>query len=217
MSVLPNCYYAASNQSGSVAAHYLNSQTLFNTQTVLSYLTTALRISVANYQLTHQSSPAPTPTQPQNHASTAPTSHPLSNALELAQTHEENKEINQNTRLNSQKSTPAKPVPLDEKETRKEPQTATDDELLQEEREKALKKTQFSRRTAKKVKEPALNDFVVPLPEIDLIETAYLPLFSPGNMELAKKREEIMRRRVENWGDMTRSRKDKREIRMLTN
>ena len=52
---------------------------------------------------------------------------------------------------------------------------------------------------------------------MDLIETAYLPLFTMDAGELAKKREAMILRRVENWGECGRSRKDRREIRMLCN
>jgi hypothetical protein len=57
----------------------------------------------------------------------------------------------------------------------------------------------------------------VPVPEIDRIETAYLPLFPMAADELAQKREQMLLRRVGSWGETGRSKKDKREIRMLSN
>jgi predicted DNA-binding ribbon-helix-helix protein len=94
MSVIPNCYYGNTNQMGQVAAHYLNSQTIFNNKAILNYLTSALRISVANYQQTQQSNTLIDPSQPEIQLSQTPTTQPLSNPLELPLSSQENKEIN---------------------------------------------------------------------------------------------------------------------------
>jgi hypothetical protein len=51
---------------------------------------------------------------------------------------------------------------------------------------------------------------VVPIPEVDLIETAYLPLFPLNRNALAQKREELLLRRVGDWSQTLKSKKDKR-------
>lgn len=77
---------------------------------------------------------------------------------------------------------------LEDRESKKEPQTLTDDEFLLEDREKGLKKNQVNRRKGKKVKEDPIDDFIVPIPKTDLLETAYLPSFSIAYSDISKKR-----------------------------
>lgn len=55
------------------------------------------------------------------------------------------------------------------------------------------------------------------MPETDPIETAYLPSLHFPYDSLAKKREELMNRRVGNWNDFVKGKKERREIRMLGN
>lgn len=55
------------------------------------------------------------------------------------------------------------------------------------------------------------------IPETDLLETAYLPAFSLAFADICKKREEILKRKVGDWSDSGKGKKDKREIRMLCN
>jgi hypothetical protein len=94
VSVIPNCYYGNSSQSTPLAAHYLSSQSYFNNASILQCLTSALRISIANYQLSQESnSSAPSPS-PQLQASEPTTPKLLANALELTLTPEEYKENN---------------------------------------------------------------------------------------------------------------------------
>ena len=57
----------------------------------------------------------------------------------------------------------------------------------------------------------------MPIPETDLLETAYLPAFSLAFSDICKKREEILKRQVGNWSESGKCKKDKREIRMLCN
>jgi hypothetical protein len=60
------------------------------------------------------------------------------------------------------------------------------------------------------VKEDVDGAFVVPIPTVDLIETAYLPLFSMERDELAKKRQELLLRKVGDWNQTLKGKKDKR-------
>lgn len=57
----------------------------------------------------------------------------------------------------------------------------------------------------------------MPVPETDLLEAAYLSAFSLAFSDICKKREEILKRRVDSWSESGKGRKDKREIRMLCN
>ena len=94
MSVIPNCYYGNSSQSPMLASHYLAPQSHFNNATILQYLSSALKISVANYRLSHQQTltPASSPAQMQTVETVGP--KVLPNALELTITAEEYKENN---------------------------------------------------------------------------------------------------------------------------
>jgi hypothetical protein len=60
------------------------------------------------------------------------------------------------------------------------------------------------------VKEDVDGVFVVPIPTVDLIETAYLSLFSMERDELAKKRQELLLRKVGDWKQTLKGKKDKR-------
>ena len=55
------------------------------------------------------------------------------------------------------------------------------------------------------------------MPETDLIETAYLPSLHLSHDSLAEKKEELLNRRVGNWNDFVKGKKERREIRMLGN
>lgn len=57
----------------------------------------------------------------------------------------------------------------------------------------------------------------VRVPKVDLIETAVLPQGGIELEELTRKREALLARRVEEWDERVKNRRDKREIRMLTN
>jgi hypothetical protein len=73
------------------------------------------------------------------------------------------------------------------------------------------KKNKKERKAVKK------DDFVVPVPEVDLIDHAYLPNQSMTTETLAGMKEHLMLRRVNNIGDFSKPIKAKREIRMLGN
>lgn len=60
------------------------------------------------------------------------------------------------------------------------------------------------------MKEEVIDTFVVPIPKVDLIETAYLALFPLNRSTLAQKREELLLRRVGEWSQTMKSKKDKR-------
>jgi hypothetical protein len=51
---------------------------------------------------------------------------------------------------------------------------------------------------------------VVPIPEVNLLETAFLPLFPLRASEISKKREEIQMRKVADWNHFIKAKKDKR-------
>jgi hypothetical protein len=55
-----------------------------------------------------------------------------------------------------------------------------------------------------------MNEFVVSIPKVDLIESAALPSFSLAYADICKKREEILMRKVGDWSDFIKTRKDKR-------
>jgi hypothetical protein len=57
----------------------------------------------------------------------------------------------------------------------------------------------------------------VRMPKVDLIETAVIPQRGIELEELTRKREALLARRVEEWDERIKNRRDKREIRMLTN
>ena len=89
MSVIPNCYYGGSSQSPSLASHYLSSQSLLNNSTIIQYLSSALRVSVANYRLSYEQTLPPSPSVPQMSVSEAIGVGVPANALELGVTAEE--------------------------------------------------------------------------------------------------------------------------------
>ena len=60
------------------------------------------------------------------------------------------------------------------------------------------------------MKEDVEGTFVVPIPSIDLIETAYLPLFSLEREQLSKKRQDLLLRKVGDWSSTLKGKKDKR-------
>lgn len=65
LTMLPNAYYNSSNQMSQLANQYLLNQNQINAQNILSYLKTALSISVNNYQLNYQPNATFTPSSSQ--------------------------------------------------------------------------------------------------------------------------------------------------------
>jgi hypothetical protein len=94
MSVMPNCYYGNSSQSPLFTSHYLTPQSHLNNATILQYLSSALKISVANYRLSHEQTLTPTSSAAQMRPVEPAVSKVLPNALELTITAEEYKENN---------------------------------------------------------------------------------------------------------------------------
>jgi hypothetical protein len=97
-----------------------------------------------------------------------------------------------------------------EKENRNEPTTLTDNDLFQVVKQTKSKKSQPLKMRGKKVKEDVASDFIIPVPKVDIIETAYLPLFSRDSLEISKKKEDILMRKVADWSQFIKPKKDRR-------
>ena len=98
------------------------------------------------------------------------------------------------------------------------PQHSTDDEIHGDSKEHNVKNETSSKKKNKKIrKEPKTCEYVVVVPEVDSIDHAYLSSKKMSVSELARRKERLMGRKVNQCNDFVKGKKEKREIRMLGN
>lgn len=88
-------------------------------------------------------------------------------------------------------------------------QPSTDDENHLESKETS-KDLNSKRKNKKNKKEEKADDYTVIVPEVDLIQTAYIINESASTLELAQKKEELMMRRITDCKDFLKNKKEKR-------
>ncbi len=97
-------------------------------------------------------------------------------------------------------------------------QLPTDDENILQSKDACNKKDKdLKQKNRKNRTENKVDTYQVIIPEIDLIETAYLPSIKVDSESLARKKKQLMNRRVDSWSESLKGKKERREIRMLGN
>lgn len=212
--MMPPCVYPNPFQAQfPMRTTFINENKAFSTPKVLNALSQALKKSIQNYEEKCTKNDENCPQIQEEATIQVENTKTVQKGVEIIIDEETPLENLKNTKEEGKSETEIKKVPTPDK-PKEVLQQPTDDEIPSDSKSLNV----ISKKKNKKIrKEEKGNKYIVEVPEIDPIDTVSLPSYVLSTKTLAKRKELLMLRKVNDPAEYMKMKKEKRQIRMLGN